>query len=109
MSRRVRSFCIVALAVIAACGGSDSTAPGGGSAPTPASIVITPVTPAPIPARGAVQLSVMVYDASHQAMGGQPVQYLSADTAIATVSSSGLATSVGPVGVARITARTGSL
>ena len=117
-----RAFAMITASVyfmiLAGCGGGDS----GPTSPTPS----TPTTPAPPPAPVAtsitvtpsshtlatigltVQLTATVRDQNNNPMTGQTVTWTSANTAVATVSGSGLVTAVSN-GTSQITARSGNV
>ena len=94
-----------ALLFSASCGGGgDGIAP-----PTVGSISITPATSASIAAGGTLQLSAMVLDTNGQPMAGQSITFSTSAPNIATVSTQGQVSAVGPVGGATITASVGSV
>jgi hypothetical protein len=94
-----------ALLLSASCGGGgDGIAP-----PTVGSISITPANSASIAAGGTLQLSVTVLDTNGQPMAGQSVTFSTSAPSIATVSTQGQVSAVGPVGGATITASVGSV
>ncbi len=119
-----RAFAMVLISmsfmILTGCGGGDS----GPTSPTP-STPTPPAPPAPPPtpvatsiavtpashtlsAIGAtVQLSATVRDQNNNPMSGQTVNWNSSNTAVATVSGSGLVTAVSN-GTAQITARSGN-
>ncbi|MCY3712572.1 MAG: Ig-like domain-containing protein [Gemmatimonadetes bacterium] len=104
--------------ILAGCGGGDSSP----TSPTPS----TPTPPAPPPTPVAtsltvapsshtlamigatVQLSATVRDQNNNPMTGQTVNWTSSNTAVATVSGSGLVTAVSN-GTTQITARSGNV
>ena len=100
------SFALLgALLFSASCGGGgDGIAP-----PTVGSISITPASSASIAAGGTLQLSVTVLDTNGQPMAGQSVTFSTSAPSIATVSTQGQVSGVGPVGGATITASVGSV
>jgi hypothetical protein len=86
--RTIRPGILVVLALIAAC--SDVSGPGEQPA------IVTVSAPAhEIAIGGTVQLSAAVLNATGAVMGGQQVQWASADQAVASVSPGGLVTGVG--------------
>jgi DNA-binding beta-propeller fold protein YncE len=95
---------VAAVAALLASCGSDPTEPRR----VPAAIVIVPNAPS-IPQKATRQLTATVVDAAGRAIDGEPVTFASTDTTILTVSASGLATSVGPVGTATIIGSDGEL
>jgi hypothetical protein len=76
--------------------------------PAPHSMVITPGAAA-INRTHTVQLDVRVLDYFGNDLSGVPVSYTSSNSAIATVSSSGLVTSKGPLGQVAIRAHSGTV
>ncbi len=96
---------LAAFVVFMACGGSgDATGPS----PTPASIVLSTTT-ASLVAGESLQLSAVVKSAGGDVITDETVTYSSDKLAIATVSSVGVVTAVGPVGSANITAHVGGI
>lgn len=85
------------VALLLSCG-DDSNAPR-----VPADIVLIPNQPV-VPQGLTLRLEAKVVDANGRAIQGRHPEFHSADTAVATVSSSGKVTSVGPLGTVRITA-----
>jgi Bacterial Ig-like domain (group 1)/Bacterial Ig-like domain (group 2) len=71
--------------------------------PTPASILLTAPTLS-IASGGSVQVTAVVKNGRGEVISAQGLTYASSATSIATVSSAGLVSSVGPVGAANITA-----
>lgn len=90
--------CVSALA----CGG-DTGPTGPGTA-----IRILP-SPAVVPQSGVLQLNVALLNREGDSLPGVTFDFASSHPAIATVSASGLVTSVGPAGQTTITASTGGL
>lgn len=74
----------------------------------PAAIHLTP-SDTSISQDGAVQLRASLVDSSGGVISGQTIRFVSRDTTIATVSSSGLVRSSGPVGATVVTASAGLL
>jgi hypothetical protein len=94
--------CLLAfLAGLVACGG-NSTGPDVGS------VTVSPSSLAFSSVGQTQQLNVAVTDASGQPIASPSVTWRSSDASVATVSSQGLVTSVGP-GSAKITASSGSV
>lgn len=75
--------------------------------PTPASIVLTPPTLS-ITSGGSLQVTSVVKNGRGEVVSAQGLTYASSAPNIATVSSAGLVSSVGPVGAANITATIGA-
>ena len=92
---------LLALASLAACG--DDAGPR-----TPAAIVVTPDAPR-VPIGESRQLTATVVDAEGRAIEDEPLTFASSDLSILTVSTTGLLTSVGPVGSSIITVTGGDL
>ena len=74
----------------------------------PANIVIVPNQPV-VPQGLTLALTATVVDAAGRAIGGKVITFTSLDTLTATVSASGVVTSRGPLGTARIRAESGGL
>ncbi len=81
-----------------ACGGGDSAGPE----PEPARIVVTPDSLI-VAQLGTSQLTVSILDENGSPLAGYPPTFTSADTLLATTSSTGLITSAGPTGRVEIT------
>lgn len=98
------------LTPIAACGGpEDQLGPGDEPGPRiPANIVVVPNEPR-VPLGQTKQLTATVVDATGRAIEDQPLSFVSSDTAIMTVSASGLLTAGGTLGSTRITAASGEI
>jgi hypothetical protein len=94
-------------ALTARSGGAYADAVGA-VLPAPHSMVITPGAAA-INRTHTVQLDVRVLDYFGNDLSGVPVSYTSSNSAIATVSSSGLVTSKGPLGQVAIRAHSGTV
>ena len=94
---------VAAFALVSACGG-ETTSPE----TTPVSVVLSPPTTSLV-GGGTLQLSAVVKNAAGSVLTGTTVTYASDKPAIATVSATGLATAVGPVGSANITGRAGTV
>jgi YVTN family beta-propeller protein len=78
-----------------ACGGEESTGPGGEKPPpTVASVAVTPSTATLVSLGETVQLTASASDASGNAVSGKSFTWASSDQAIATVSGTGLVTAV---------------
>ncbi len=95
----VRAACAVCLAVLAACGGESVSAPTLPVVPDKAvaavaSVTVTPPAPAMIPGQR-VQLITTLKDSTGQVLAARPITWSSANTAVATVTTSGLVTAVG--------------
>jgi uncharacterized protein YjdB len=95
-----RSFLIVPVLLLAACGGDQGPH-------TPAAIVLTPNAPR-VPAGGTLQLTAAVVDDEGRALPDEPIVFESSEPTVVTVSDEGLLTSVGPLGSATITAGSGA-
>ncbi len=104
--------------ILAGCGGGDSgptspTTPSTPTTPTPppapvaTSITVTPSSHTLASIGTTVQLTATVRDQNNNPMTGQTVSWTSANTAVATVSGSGLVTAVSN-GTSQITARSGN-
>ena len=101
-----RSWCVratVSLLVLSAGCGEDELGPR-----IPASIVVVPNEPR-VPLQQTKQLTATVVDAAGRAIDDQPLDFTSSHPDILTVSATGLLTSVGPLGQARITVAAGEL
>ena len=104
---------VVAIALLlAACGGDSTTGPSSGTptpTPTPVATSITlSATSVSLASLGATsQLSATVKDQTGATMASATVTWITSDAAVATVSSTGLVTSVAD-GTATITATSGS-
>jgi uncharacterized protein YjdB len=101
-----QSWCVratVFLLVLGAGCGEDELGPR-----VPASIVVVPNEPR-VPLRQTTQLTATVVDAAGRAIDDQPLTFVSGTPEILTVSATGLLTSVGPLGQARITVASGEL
>jgi alpha-tubulin suppressor-like RCC1 family protein len=95
--------------MIWACGGEESTGPGGQQQPpSVASVAVTPSIATLVSVGETVQLTAGAQDASGDTLSGKTFTWSSSDASIATVSSSGLVTAVGN-GSATITATTAGL
>lgn len=100
MRRHTRAGLLgAAAAALLACG--DDLGPR-----VPAVLVVTPESPQ-VPLAGTLQLQAGVVDASGRDVSGYPVSFASSDTAVLTVSPTGLLTSIGSAGSSRITASAG--
>jgi trimeric autotransporter adhesin len=101
-----QSWCVhatVSLLVLSAGCGEDELGPR-----IPASIVVVPNEPR-VPIRQTKQLTATVVDAAGRAIDDQPLDFTSSHPNILTVSATGLLTSVGSLGQARITVAAGEL
>lgn len=101
-----QSWCVratVSLLVLSVGCGEDELGPR-----IPASIVVVPNEPR-VPIRQTKQLTATVVDAAGRAIDDQPLDFISSHPDILTVSATGLLTSVGPLGQARITVASGEL
>ncbi len=76
--------------------------------PTVASVAIS-ASGNSIQSRGNLQLTIAVKNGRGQDLSGQTITYASSATSVATVSATGLVTSVGPTGTTNITASVGSV
>jgi hypothetical protein len=94
---------VAAFALVSACGG-ETIAPD----TTPASVVLSPPAGSLV-GGGTLQLTAVVKNAGGDVLAGKTVTYASDKPAIATVSATGLATAVGPVGSANLTGSTGAV
>jgi hypothetical protein len=94
---------LFAFALLSACGGSDQTSPD-----TAPAIVVVSSTSVALVAGGTAQLTAVVKNAADEILSDAPVAYSSDNTGVITVSASGLVTAVGPIGVANITATSGT-
>lgn len=106
---RTQGYYAFLLAVaITACGGDGATSPGGGSSnasdTTPALVVLAPAGPDTLVPGETWQLTPTVYTADNHVLSGQSVTYSSSDSAVATVSSTGLVTASGQYGTATVDA-----
>lgn len=119
-----RAFAMIlasfSIMILTGCGGGDSgptsPAPSTPTPPTPpptpptpvaTSIAVTPASHTLAAIGATVQLSATVRDQNNSPMSGQTVNWNSSNTAVATVSGSGLVTAVSN-GTAQITARSGN-
>ena len=103
---------VAVVLLLAACGGDSTTGPSSGTTtptPTPVATSITlSATSVSLASLGATsQLSATVKDQTGATMASATVTWITSDAAVATVSSTGLVTSVA-VGTATITATSGS-
>ena len=89
--------------IIAACGGGG-TEPPPRETPTLGSVAISPSSAQQIQAGTTTQLTATARDQNGATFSGASISFSSSNESVVTVSSSGLVTSVGPVGVASITA-----
>jgi hypothetical protein len=103
VTRRPKISSLVACAILSACGASDQTAPD----TTPAVVEVSSASIALV-AGETTQLTAVVKNAANQPLAGAPVAYSSDNTTISTVSADGLATAVGPLGIANITVSSGA-
>jgi hypothetical protein len=87
---------------LAACGGNPT------DTPIPTTITVSPADPQ-VPQKLTLQLDAKVLDAQGNEIPGVHVTYESSAPEILAVSSTGLLTSVGPVGVGTIVVRDGTL
>lgn len=97
-SRSLRPLLPALVASLVACGGgSDGTPSGPVTPPAPPAVATVEVSglPATMLAGETAQLTATLKDASGNALAGRTVSYASSDTAIATVSGSGLVTGAG--------------
>ena len=119
-----RAFAMVLVSmsfmILTGCGGGDSgptsptpstptppTPPAPPPTPVATSIAVTPTSHTLSAIGATVQLSATVRDQNNNPMSGQTVNWNSSNTAVATVSGSGLVTAVSN-GTAQITARSGN-
>ncbi len=119
-----RAFAMVLVSmsfmILTGCGGGDSgptsptpstptpsTPPAPPPTPVATSIAVTPASHTLAAIGATVQLSATVRDQNNNPMSGQTVNWNSSNTAVATVSGSGLVTAVSN-GTAQITARSGN-
>ena len=119
-----RAFAMVLVSmsfmILTGCGGGDSgptsptpstptppTPPAPPPTPVATSIAVTPASHTLSAIGATVQLSATVRDQNNNPMSGQTVNWNSSNTAVATVSGSGLVTAVSN-GTAQITARSGN-
>lgn len=105
-SQLFKALPLLAVAVWAGCGGDDPTGPP--IVPTVSSVVVTPNTSTLVSFDATVQLSASARDISGNSVSGQTFTWASSNTAIATVSGSGVVTAVGN-GTATVTASAGSV
>lgn len=96
------AFGVFALAMVAACGSSTT------QVVLPAAVTVAPKDTT-IQKGQTVQLRVVVLDVSGDTLAGVPITYRSADSTVATVSSSGLVTSKGPLASVYVRAAVGAL
>ena len=109
----MRHIRLTAVLLLAACGGDSTTAPSSDtstSTPTPVatSITLSADSLSLTPLTATSQLSATVKDQNGATMASATVTWVTSDAAVATVSSTGLVTSVAG-GTATITATSGSV
>ena len=93
---------LMATCLFSACAGKESTAPSATTVPV-SSVAVTPAT-ATVQVGQTVQLTATAKDASGNVLPGRTVTWASSNTAVATVSGSGLVTGVAAGGPVTITA-----
>lgn len=100
-----RSTALIAgIVLFAACGGGDQ-----GPDTTPATVAVTPSAAATLVGGSTLQLTAVAKNSGGEALTAQTITYASSATSIATVSSTGLVTALGPAGTANITATAGTI
>src|SRR5689334_4325972 len=96
---------VLCLALVA-CSGHDSTPPSQRRA---ASITVAVVGDPKVAAGGTIQVTATVLDQNGQALSKPALTFTSSNQSVATISATGLLTSVGPAGTTTVTATVGDV
>lgn len=109
MTRNYLTSLWLAVSLLACSASDTSTTPMSPDQPAVAYVSLTPAGAISMPSTTTLPLRATVYDATHQIITAALVTYLSSDSAIAVVDSSGLLRAKGPTGMAFITAMVGHI